>query len=131
MSTARAVWWVCLITETCNCPSATYQDGGCKHQRRVEMELGQRDVPDLDEETDVEMMIDAHARRTREVATDGGLATEAPTQNTDEAQITGPWTEPVGQGGANYWGCSDCECESLRRGDLETSAFHASGCSLR
>ncbi|MDL5363142.1 hypothetical protein [Halalkalicoccus sp. NIPERK01] len=40
-------------------PSATYQDGACKHQRRVEMALGQRDVPDLDEETDVEMMIAA------------------------------------------------------------------------
>lgn len=48
-----------------------------------------------------------------------------------EPRITGPWTEPIEQGGANYWGCSDCGRESLRRGDLERSEFHAEECSIR
>ncbi|WP_049946423.1 hypothetical protein, partial [Halalkalicoccus jeotgali] len=58
-SESGSVYRVCLITETCECPSDTYQDGACKHQRRVEMALGQHDVPNLDEETDVELMIAA------------------------------------------------------------------------
>ena len=34
---------------------------GCKHFWRVEMEISQREVPGLDQDTDVEMMIDARA----------------------------------------------------------------------
>lgn len=136
------VYRVCLITESCSCPDYEYNtpEGGCKHFRRVEMEIGQRSVPDLGRETDVEMMIEARADQQAaetdqaEVVTDGGVAVESgqtATQDRNEARITGPWTEPADQGGANYWKCSECGRESLRRGDLEDSAFHASGCSLR
>lgn len=45
-----------------------------------------------------------------------------------DALITGPWTEPADQGGANYSKCADCGRESLRRGDLERAAFHADAC---
>lgn len=45
--------------------------------------------------------------------------------------ITGPWTEPADQGGLSYYRCADCGRESLRRGDLERSAFHAEGCAGR
>ncbi|ADJ17186.1 hypothetical protein [Halalkalicoccus jeotgali] len=146
-SESGSVYRVCLITETCECPSDTYQDGACKHQRRVEMALGQHDVPNLDEETDVELMIAAREQyrglgdSTVEhrpaddavVVTDGGVATESPMQDTDvnEPTITGPWTEPAEQGGAEYWRCEDCGRESLRRGDVERSEFHAEECVLR
>lgn len=36
-SESDSVYRVWLITETCDFPSATYQDGPCKHQRRVEI----------------------------------------------------------------------------------------------
>ncbi|WP_245998617.1 hypothetical protein [Halalkalicoccus subterraneus] len=137
-SQSGSVYRVDLIGESCSCPDQEYNtpEDGCKHLRRVEMEIGQREVPDLEEETDVEMMIDARtdqqaAETDQEVATDGGAVVEKPTQGTDEARITGPWTEPADQGGANYWECSGCGRESLCRGDLEDSAFHSSGCSLR
>ena len=121
-SESGSVYRVCLITETCNCPSATYQGGACKHQRRIEMALGQREVPDLDEETDVEMMIAAREQyrglgdSTVEhrpaddamVVTDGGVATETATQDANETLITGPHFEPPEQGGATYYRCEDC-----------------------
>lgn len=31
----------------------------------------------------------------------------------------------------DYWRCGDCGRESLRRGALERSEFHAEGCALR
>lgn len=43
--------------------------------------------------------------------------------------ITGPFVEPIEQGGASYWKCADCGRESIRRIDLEHPAFHASGCA--
>ena len=144
-SESGSVYRVCLITETCDCPSATYQDGACKHQRRVEMELGQRDVPGLDEKIDVEMMIVAREEyrglgdSTVEhrpaddavVVTDGGVATENPMQDDEEARITGPHLELPEQGGTTYYRCGNCGRESLRRGDVEHSEFHAEGCALR
>lgn len=68
------------------------------------MELGQRDVPDLGEETDVEMMIAAREEyrglgdstvehrpaNDTVIVTDGGVATETVTQDADETLITGP-----------------------------------------
>ncbi|WP_122088645.1 hypothetical protein [Halalkalicoccus subterraneus] len=143
-SESGSVYCVRLITETCDCPSSKYHDGPCKHQRRVEMELGRRAVPDLDETTDVEMMIAARedyrglGDSTVEhrpvddavVVTDGGVATESPTQD-DETLITGPHLEPPEQGGATYYRCEDCGRESLRRGDVECSEFHAEECALR
>jgi hypothetical protein len=101
------------------------------------MALGQRDVPDLDEETDVELMIAAREQyrglgdstvehRTADdavIVTDGGVATESATQDTDETLITGPHLEPPEQGGATYYRCEDCGRESLRRGDVERLSF--------
>ena len=52
-----------ILEEHCTCPAATYQAGKCKHLRRVEQELGVREVPDLPGRTDVEIMIDASAGR--------------------------------------------------------------------
>ena len=64
------------------------------------------------------------------VVTDGGVATETATQDDKEARITVPHLEPPEQGGATYYRCEDCGRESLRRGDLERSQFHAEGCAL-
>jgi hypothetical protein len=63
---------------------------------------------------------------------DGSVATGNATQDIDvEARITGPYTEPTEQGSAEYWRCEDYRRESLRRGDVEHSAFHAEECVLR
>ncbi|WP_245634141.1 hypothetical protein [Halalkalicoccus paucihalophilus] len=63
---------------------------------------------------------------------DAGVATGNATQDIDvEARITGPYTEPAEQGGVEYWRCKDYGRESLRRGDVEHSAFHAEECALR
>jgi hypothetical protein len=45
------------IEGVCECPAFRYQDGKCKHICRVEMELGEREIPDLPGRSDVEMMI--------------------------------------------------------------------------
>ena len=65
------------------------------------------------------------------VVTDDGVATETATQDDKEARITGPHLEPTEQGGTTYYRCEDCGRESLRRGDVEYSEFHAEECALR
>lgn len=62
-SESGSVYRVDLIGGSCSCPDEEHNApaGGCKHYRRVEMETGQRPVPELGRETDVEMMIDARA----------------------------------------------------------------------
>jgi hypothetical protein len=146
-SESGSVYRVDLIAGSCSCPDDEHNApaGGCKHLRRVEMETGQRSVPHFDRETDVEIMIAAREEyrglgdSTVEhrpaddavVVTDGGVATETATQDDDETLITGPHLEPPEQGGATYYRCEDCGRESLRRGDVERSEFHAEGCALR
>ena len=99
----------------------------------------------IDEERDVEMMITAREQyrglsdSTVEyrpaddavVVTDGGVAIKTAMQDDDETLITGPHLELPEQGGATYYHCEDCGRESLRRGDLERSEFHAEGYALR
>lgn len=45
--------------------------------------------------------------------------------------ITGPWTEPLEQGGKQYWRCADCGRESVREGDLRRARFHPTNCEAR
>lgn len=84
-SQSGSVYRVNLIDQSCSCPDEEHNapTDGCKHYRRVEMETGQRSVPDLDQDTDVEMMIDTRADQQAaetdqpEVVTDGGVAVES------------------------------------------------------
>lgn len=82
-SQSGSVYRVNLITKTCDCPDHQHNDRHCKHLRRVEIEAGQRPVPDLDQQTDVEVMINARADQQaaetdqQEVATDGGVVVES------------------------------------------------------
>lgn len=64
------------------------------------------------------------------VVTKGGVATETFTQD-DETLIAGPHLELPEQGGATYYRCEDCGCESLRYGNVEGSEFHAEGCEFQ
>lgn len=50
-----------VVSKSCECEDYRYNqpEGGCKHVRRVELELGEREIPDLPGRSDVEMMIDA------------------------------------------------------------------------
>ncbi|GGL55269.1 hypothetical protein [Halocalculus aciditolerans] len=47
--TTDEVYMVAVDLSACTCPDAQYRapDEGCKHVRRVEMRLGERDVPDV------------------------------------------------------------------------------------
>lgn len=74
------------------------------------MTLGQREIPNLDAKTDIEMMMMIAAREeycrlddlTIEhrpaddalIVTDGDVATETTTQDAEETLITGPQLEP-------------------------------------
>lgn len=103
-SESGEVYRVSLISGTCECPAAEYQDGACKHERRVEMELGERDVPELGRETDVERMIESRERLKDQpqantdasgdakVMADGGQATYSP------SATIGPVDDSVGTG---------------------------------
>ncbi|WP_122090870.1 hypothetical protein [Halalkalicoccus subterraneus] len=119
------VYRVYLIAEACDCPSDTYQDGVCKHQRRVELMIATHEqYRGLGDST-----VKHRPADDAMVVTDGGITTEtAMDADINKPVITGPWTEPAEQGGTDYWRCEDCGRESLRRSDLERSKFHAEEC---
>lgn len=90
-----AVYTVDLGSGACECPDAEYNEpeSGCKHLRRVEMEAGIREIPDLGRRTDVEIMVAAReareepepepepitvadAKPARRVMADGGVVLE-------------------------------------------------------
>lgn len=100
-SGTRNAYVVDVIEETCECADAEYNhpDDGCKHRQRVEMELGQREIPDLGGRLDVEIMSGRERETEPAVATDGGMV--AP--------------EPQGSGDENTHveGCDNPECEGI------------------
>ncbi|MDL5361330.1 SWIM zinc finger family protein [Halalkalicoccus sp. NIPERK01] len=49
-----------ILEPACECPAFQYQAGKCKHIRRIEMLLGEREIPDLPGRPDVEAMIDTY-----------------------------------------------------------------------
>lgn len=84
-SGTRKSYVVDLVNETCECPSAEYQPGPCKHLRRVEMEAGLRETPDLGRRTDVEIMTGARAGEEPIAIADGGtIAAPEPQGSEDE-----------------------------------------------
>jgi hypothetical protein len=46
VSGSGATYTVDAREGSCSCPDARYRDRECKHQRRVEYELGEREIPD-------------------------------------------------------------------------------------
>ena len=44
-SGTRACYRVDLLAAACECKAAKYQEGKCKHARRVEMAIGERSIP--------------------------------------------------------------------------------------
>lgn len=60
-SGTNSVYDVDLVAGTCDCPSAEYQSGDCKHVRRIELEAGLREAPNLGGRTDVEIMTSARS----------------------------------------------------------------------
>ena len=66
-SGSSSVYEVDLVNETCTCPAAKYQQGTCKHVRRIELEAGLREIPDLGGRTDAEIMTRARQNSAEEV----------------------------------------------------------------
>lgn len=65
-SGVKNAYVVNLVRETCDCPDEEYNHPAdeCKHRRRVEMEIGQREIPDLGpRRLDVELATEARNRR--------------------------------------------------------------------
>lgn len=91
------------------------------HLHRVEIELGQREIPDLDEETDVECMTVAREQyrgrgdstvkhrpvNDAVVVTDGGVATRPSHRTPMSIRHSSPARtfESPEQGGARYYRC--------------------------
>lgn len=111
-SESGSVYRVDLIAGSCSCPDDEHNApaGGCKHVRRVEIATGQRPVPELGQETDVERMIDARADQTdaqtdhQEVATDGGAVVESD-QTGDQRPDDCDCSEHFDSGELGCWPC--------------------------
>jgi prepilin-type processing-associated H-X9-DG protein len=103
-SGTRGCYRVSLLGETCTCPDVEHNApaGACKHFRRVQMEVGERPIPDLPGRTDVETMIGARNRRANVAMADGGAVLPAGTR-------VESGEEPV----AHADGCTNPECEGF------------------
>lgn len=141
------VYRVSLLEETCACPDEEHNQpaDGCKHQRRVEMETGQREIPEsiATGRTDVENMIRARERTSgqpnpKQVATDGGVSVEngAVDAQSDESgseitrHVEPPSQALPGEAPATYYRCEACGREAMRKSDL-TSKYHRAECDAR
>jgi len=94
----------------CDCKDMEYRqpEGGCKHLRRYEFELGGRDIPQW---VDMDALDDSVSAKA---VADGGQQTDA--------RLTGPHPEFDKYGnytGSDYWKCSGCGAEGIRRSDLD------------
>ena len=111
-----------VVTKTCTC--GDYQknepDGGCKHVRRVDMEVRANRVPTPDGRLPTPPMVDGGI-----VATDGVTdpdTTGRAAGTGAEDRIRGPIAEFDADGhltGATYYRCQWCGDEAMRRRDLE------------
>lgn len=98
--------------DECTCPDYLQNEpeGGCKHIRRVKLELRARRVPT------------PSGRVPTRVAADGGTTVENRDSDTPTSKsIQGPIEEfdPYGnRTGATYFRCRDCGSEAIRKRDL-------------
>ena len=100
---------VAAKTCTCNDYRENGPDGGCKHLRRVDIEIRSNQVPTPD------------GRLPTRPAADGGtIATDDRSDTT--SRIRGPVPEFDANGrltGGEYYRCRRCGTEAMRRRDLE------------
>ena len=102
-----------VVEKTCTCPD--FQSGppagGCKHLRRVNMEIRAGSVPTPD------------GRIPSRTAADGGATAEyGIDEPVETTRIEGPIPEFDRHGnatGATYFRCTNCGREAMRAGDLE------------
>ena len=111
-----------IATKTCTC--GDYQqnepDEGCKHVRRVDVEVRANRVPTPDGRLPASLMMDGGIVATHR-ATDPDTTGRAAGRDTDD-RIRGPIAEFDADGhltGATYYRCQRCEDEAMRRRDLE------------
>jgi len=94
----------------CDCEDMHYRqpENGCKHLRRYDFEQRGRDIPQW---VDIDALDDSVSAT---VVADGGQQTDA--------RLTGPHPEFDQYGqytGSDYWRCSGCGAEAIRRSDLD------------
>jgi hypothetical protein len=102
-----------IASKTCTCTDFRENEpaGGCKHLRRVDLEIRTNQVPTPD-----------GSLPTRPAADGGSVVTETEPRETSEGRIRGPISEFDANGnatGATYYRCRDCGTEAMRRRDLE------------
>lgn len=101
-----------IAAKTCTCPDyrENKPEGGCKHLRRVDLEIRSNRVPTPD------------GRLPTRPATDGGRVTGGSESNVAAGdRIRGPIMEFDANGnptGAEYYRCRDCGTEAMRKRDL-------------
>lgn len=111
---------------SCECPDARHRDVECKHQKRVAFATGRRSVPAWIETDAVDDQLGEHVDGPRIAAADGGELIVADdggeiVDDSDE-RIEGPFPEFNKYGnysGEDYYRCSACGAEAIRRKDLE------------
>jgi len=128
VSGSGSEYMVDLRTESCECADARHRDpdGGCKHVRRAQFATGARDVPAWVDTDGLDDQLGEHVSGARVAATDGGAdiidaGDDAEIVDDSDARITGPFPEFNKYGnytGEDYWRCSGCGAEALRRQDL-------------
>jgi hypothetical protein len=102
-----------IVEETCTCADHRENDpkNGCKHRRRVEMEVRAKRVPTPD------------GRIPKRVASDGGTTVNSQVEDrNDTRRIRGPIPEFDAYGewtGKEYYRCRACGAEAMRKRDLE------------
>lgn len=102
-----------VAAKTCTCKDyrENEPDGGCKHLRRVDIEIQSNQVPTPD------------GRLPTRPAADGGTHSMGEEAGSDSAsRIQGPIAEFDANGhltGAEYYRCRRCGTEAMRQRDLE------------
>lgn len=104
-----------VFEKTCTCPDwqEIEPSGGCKHMRRVNMEIRTARVPRPDGRLPATTVADGGQRLNRDY--------EARTDTLGPERISGPHWEFDCNGdctGVTFYRCERCGAESLRRADL-------------
>jgi hypothetical protein len=102
-----------IVAETCTCPDyrANEPEGGCKHLRRVDLEIQAKRVPTPD------------GRLPARPAADGSHDFATSTDELPAGRIRGPIAEldaNKAQTGAEYYRCRACGTEAMRQHDLSS-----------
>lgn len=118
-SASGNTYTVDVTAGTCTCKDHEKNDpeGGCKHRRRVELEIRSKQVPTPD------------GRIPQRTAADGGTTINAgSTITSEDDRIRGPIPEYNAYGnltGAEYYRCQACGAEAMRKQDLENCCEEA------